>query len=191
LRLLERTGFLGRDATVDSYDAMGAASRRVVDEMLPDDWTWTDKRVLDFGCGAGKVLRHFVSEARLAEFYCCDIDAPSIDWLARELSPPFHPFLCSEEPSLPQADGYFNLIYALSVYTHITDRWAGWLLEHHRVLADGGLLLASFLGEGMIEPLIGEQWSERHVGMNALWAGKPWDQGGPVVLHSPWWIRAH
>ncbi|MBV9363211.1 MAG: class I SAM-dependent methyltransferase, partial [Solirubrobacterales bacterium] len=46
------------------------------------------------------------------------------------------------------AEGYFDLIFAWSVYTHITDRWAEWLLEHHRVLADDGLLFASFIGEG-------------------------------------------
>jgi hypothetical protein len=52
----------------------------------------------------------------------------------------------------------------MSVYTHLTDRRAGWLLEHHRVLAPDGLLLASFLGEGMIAPLIGEKWDENKSG---------------------------
>jgi hypothetical protein len=43
----------------------------------------------------------------------------------------------------------------------------------------------------MIEPLIGEDWDENKIGMNTLWAGKPWDAGGPITLHSPWWLRAH
>jgi len=83
------------------------------------------------------------------------------------------------------------LTFAMSVYTHITDHWAGWLLEHHRVLADGGLLLASFLGEAMMEPLIGEQWCEDRIGMNSLLAGHPWDLGGPITFISPWWLRMH
>jgi hypothetical protein len=78
-----------------------------------------------------------------------------------------------------------------SVYTHLTDHWAGWLLEHHRVPADDGLLLVSFLGEGMIKKLIGEDWNEDQIGMNVLWAGKSWEAGGPIAFHSPWWLRAH
>ena len=191
LNLLQRTGFLGKEATPRSYHEVGASGRTLIDIMLPEDWSWQGKRVLDFGCGVGKVLRHFAHEAMIAEFTGCDIDAPSIDWLQRNLCPPFNAFRCSEDPSLPQPDGYFNLIYAISVYTHLTDHWADWLLEHHRVLAPDGLLLASFLGEGMIEPLIGEDWDESRIGMNSLWAGKPWNDGGPIAFHSPWWLRAH
>lgn len=191
LYLLQRTGFLGEEATPSSYHEIGATGRELIDAMLPADWTWEGKRVLDFGCGVGKVLRHFATEATLAEFTGCDIDAPSIDWLQRNLHPPFGAFRCSEEPPLPQPDGYFNLIYAISVYTHLTDHWADWLLEHHRVLAPDGLLVASFLGEGMIEPLIGESWDENRIGMNSLWAGKSWDDGGPITFHSSWWLRAH
>jgi SAM-dependent methyltransferase len=146
---------------------------------------------LDFGCGVGKVIRHFAPETEVAEFSGCDIHAPSIDWLQRNLSPPFTFFRSAEAPPLPQPDGSFDLIYAISVYTHLTDSWAEWLLEHHRLLAPDGLLLASFLGEGMIEPLIGEKWDENKIGMNTLWEGKAWDAGGPITLHSPWWLRAH
>lgn len=191
LRLLQRTGCLGRDATASSYDEMGAGGREHICAMLPEDWSWAGKRVLDFGCGVGKVLRHFAGEATIAEFTGCDIHAPSIDWLQRNWCPPFSAFRCSEEPPLPQPDGYFDLIYAVSVYTHLTDHWAEWLLEHHRVLRPDGLLLASFLGEGMIRPLTGEDWDENQIGMNSLWAGNPWDVGGPITFHSPWWLRAH
>ncbi len=191
LYLLQRTGFLGDEATASSYHDVGAAGRTLIETMLPDDWSWDGKRVLDFGCGVGKVIRHFASETAVAEFTGCDIHAPSINWLQRNLSPPFNFFRCGDEPPLPQPDGYFNLIYAISVYTHLTDHWAEWLLEHHRVLAPDGLLIASFLGEGMIEPLIGERWDERKIGMNTLWAGKAWDAGGPITFHSTWWLRAH
>lgn len=191
LHLLQRTGFLGSDATASAYHEIGAAGRTLIETMLPDDWSWHGKKVLDFGCGVGKVIRHFAPETAVAEFTGCDIHAPSIDWLEQNLSPPFRFFRCAEEPPLPQPDGYFNLIYAISVYTHLTDHWAEWLLEHHRVLAPDGLLIASFLGEGMIEPLIGERWDENKIGMNTLWAGKAWDAGGPITFHSPWWLRAH
>jgi hypothetical protein len=65
------------------------------------------------------------------------------------------------------------------------------LLEHHRVLADGGLLLLSFLREGMSVPLTGEAWDEDRTGMNPLLHGYPWELGGTIAFNSEWWIRAH
>jgi SAM-dependent methyltransferase len=182
---------MGDDDPVGAYDQAGAGLRGLIESMLPDDWSWEGKRVLDFGCGAGRVLRHFAPEAETAEFWGCDIDRRSIAWMNENMAPPFHPFACEEEPGLPQDDGTFDLIYAISVYTHLTDNWAGWLLEHHRVLADGGLLLSTFLGEGMIGQLAGETWDEAKIGLNGLLHGHPWDEGGPIALSSPWWIRAH
>ena len=164
--------------------------RGLIKSLMPDDWSWSGKRVLDFGCGAGKVIRHFGAESAECEFWGCDIHGPSIDWMQSHLCPPFHAFQCQEEPGLPNEDGYFDLIFALSVYTHITEHWAGRLLERHRALADGGLLLASFLGEAMMVPLIGERWSEDQIGMNVLLAGYSWGLGGPNTFISPWWLRA-
>lgn len=182
---------MGDADPVGAYDRMGHGLRGLIEGMLPDDWSWTGRRVLDFGCGAGRVLRHFAPEATEGEFWGCDIDGPSVDWMAEHLSPPFHVFQCAETPGLPHEDGHLDLIYAISVYTHLTDHWAGWLLEHHRVLADDGLLVATFLGEGMIKALTGEEWHEDRIGMNSLLHGNPWDVGGPIALCSPWWIRAH
>lgn len=182
---------MGDQDPAGAYLNNGRFLRDLLESFLPEDWSWQGQRVLDFGCGAGKVIRQFADESDTGEFWGCDIDGPSIDWMQQNLCPPFHAFQCEETPRLPQADGYFTLIFAMSVYTHITDHWAGWLLEHHRVLADGGLLFASFLGEAMTEPLLGEPWNDQLYGMNTLWAGQSWDIGGPIAIISPWWLRAH
>ncbi len=182
---------MGEENPVGVYEDTGKMHRALLETVLPDDWSWQGKSVLDFGCGVGRVLRQFAPEAGEAEFWGCDLDRPSLDWLQSNLSPPFHFFESGEKPGLPQDDDSFDLIYAYSVYTHFTDNWAGWLLEHHRVLADGGLLFATFLGEGMFEPLTGEKWDEDQIGMNPLMHGYSWDKGGPIAINSPWWIRAH
>ena len=165
------------------------ASRDVIVANLPPGWTWPGKRVLDFGCGAGRTLRHFSSEAGAAELWGCDIDAASIEWLNANL--PVRGFVNRERPPLELEDDSFDLVYAMSVFSHITDEWSAWLLELHRVLAPDGVLIASFLGAGMSEAIAGAPWDEDRIGMNVLHAGQGWDRGGPSVLLSPWWIREH
>jgi len=189
--LLDRIGPMGDQDPVAVYLESGSAHRELLESVLPDDWTWKGKRVLDFGCGVGRMLRQFEPEAEEAEFWGCELDGRSVEWLQDGFCPPFRVFQSAEEADLPQADGEFDLIYAFSVYTHFTENWAPWLLEHHRVLADGGLLFATFLGEGMLEPLTGEKWDEDRIGMNPLMHGYPWSLGGPIAINSPWWIRLH
>jgi SAM-dependent methyltransferase len=103
-------------------------------------------------------------------------------------------FLAPERPPLPVPDGHYDLITALSVFTHITDTWAEWLLEVHRVLSDDGVFLCTFQGSGMREIRAApwhEEWSDSRFGMNVVNAGLSWADGGPSVWHAPWWIRAH
>lgn len=147
--------------------------------------------MLDFGCGAGRTLRHFVGEAQSCEMWGCDIHEPSVAWLEDHLCPPLQVFANGEEPPVPHPDGAFDLIWAVSVFTHLTDAWSRWLLELHRILADDGLIYVTFMGSGMSESIAGEPWEESRYGMNVLRSGQSWDLGGPMVLHSPWWIRAH
>jgi SAM-dependent methyltransferase len=173
------------------FDAVGRASRDTIVAHLPPDWSWEGKRVLDFGCGVGRTLRHFQAEADKAEFVGCDIDAESIGWVNAHLSGTARGVVSGEWPPLPFADDSFDLVYALSVFTHLTDSWSAWLLELRRVLAVDGLLMASFLGEGMSSEIAREAWVEDRIGMNALLAHRPWHRGGPMVMLSPWWIREH
>ena len=80
------------------------------------------QKVLDFGCFTGRLLRWFLDEARSGvEFWGVDIDAYAIDWIASRLTPPFNFAVTTTEPHLPFPDAYFDLIYAGSVFTHMTD----------------------------------------------------------------------
>ena len=148
--------------------------------------------VLDFRCpDRSRGLRHLLPEAQHAEFWGSDIDRGCIAWNEQHLTPPMSFVVNDEAPPLPLPAADFDLVYAMSVFTHITKHWSAWLLELHRVLAPGGILVATFMGEGMSEAVAGTPWCEEHVGMNVYLAGQSWELGGPMVLHSPWWIAEH
>jgi SAM-dependent methyltransferase len=175
------------------YDDMldiAAYNRAVIDGILPEGWDYRDKSVLDFGCGIGRTVATFHDLRHETEVVGCDIHEPSIRWASAALSPPFEFFTCGEEPPLAQPDARFDLVYACSVFTHITDAWARWLVELARVVKPGGLLVASVLNRAMIGPVFGREWDDR-IGMAAGHLGRGWEAGGPCVLHSEWWLREH
>jgi SAM-dependent methyltransferase len=174
-----------------AYEELGAQTKRQLVSLLPRDWSFAAKRVLDFGSGAGRTLRHFAGEAQTAEFWSTDIDEPSITWLEENLCPPFHAWQSTVNPPLGLEHGSFDLIYAISVFTHLTDNSAQWLVELHRLLKPNGLLIATFMGRWISEWFAKESWNEDCIGMNVLHHNRDWNSGGPAVLMSEWWVREH
>lgn len=174
-----------------AYEELGAGTRTALEDLLPDGWSFEGKRVLDFGCGAGRTLRHFLTEAECAELWGADVDAPSTEWLERALCPPLHALRSRVDPPLGLEHGSFDLIWALSVFTHLTDNSLPWLLELHRLLKPDGLLIATYMGRWNSEAIADEPWGEDRVGMNVLRHDNDWALGGPMVLMSDWWVRAH
>src|SRR5215216_1303536 len=91
--LARRVGVPDQQAPVSSFDELGRTIKHTLVGLQPEGW-FEGKRVLDFGCGPGKALRHFLPEAERCEFFGCDIHEPSIRWLEEHLSPPLKVFVC-------------------------------------------------------------------------------------------------
>jgi SAM-dependent methyltransferase len=101
--------------------------------------------VLDFGCGCGRVLRWFPNGLPDAEWIGVDVKASSIEWCQANLAGRFERTLPS--PPLPLADASVDLVYALSVFSHLDrDAAQSWIRELRRVLRPNGRLVLSTLG---------------------------------------------
>ena len=101
--------------------------------------------LLDFGCGCGRVIRHWKDENGTA--ICgSDYNPLLVDWCRDNLG--FAEFTVNGlKPDLPHEDGRFDLIYALSVFTHLPeDLQEPWMAELNRVLSPGGTLLVTVFG---------------------------------------------
>jgi len=99
-----------------------------------------NKRILDFGCGAGRMVRWLKPFAIENEIWGTDISSEHIYWANQYLRPPFNFLTNTTIPHLPFEDKYFDLIYAGSVFTHIDDLAEAWLLEMRRILSSDGRL---------------------------------------------------
>jgi SAM-dependent methyltransferase len=102
--------------------------------------------LLDWGCGCGRVLRHWAGLPNTG-IYGCDIDGRMVAWCARNL--PFADVAVTGiSPPLPYDSETFDLVYAFSVFTHLTEELQrSWMAECGRVLKPHGHLLISTLGE--------------------------------------------
>lgn len=145
----------GRRSGYDLPDAAYLASgRRAAERVLAcvrehagDQWSPRD--ILDWGCSSGRVLRHMPSLVPDARCQGCDIDAWSIGWGAANLSPTLRMFRSTTSPHLPLPDSSLDLVYAISVFTHMSDHWDTWLMELRRTLRPGGFLFASINDENV------------------------------------------
>jgi SAM-dependent methyltransferase len=103
--------------------------------------------VLDFGCGCGRVIRWFNQFSNTTRLFGVDIDREAIDWCMQNL--PFASFKANSGlPPLSFPDEYFDAIYAISVFSHLNERYQFyWLHELRRLVKRGGIVLLSIHGE--------------------------------------------
>lgn len=107
------------------------------------------RAILDFGCGCGRVIRHFSSAAG-TKFYGADYNPEMVAWCERHL--PFAKFTSNGlGPPLPFPSKKFDLVYALSVFTHLSEELQfRWMEDLSRVLKPGGFLLLTTHGESYL-----------------------------------------
>lgn len=105
------------------------------------------RNVLDFGCGCGRQIRWFADLSGSCRLHGSDVCAPAIRWNQRHLG--FAEFAVNGPlPPLPYPDAKFDLVYSISVFTHLNgEAQEPWLAELERVASPGGLVLISVQGE--------------------------------------------
>ena len=146
--------------TADSvwFVESGRASAEVIRETaarhgLPLD---SIRLMLDLGCGCGRVLRHW-QHLSSVEIHGAEPNEQLATWCSRNL--PFARVQRSSPlPPLPYEAEAFDLVYAVSVFTHLTEQvQLLWLAELARILRPGGLLLFSVHGDRYLGKLTGAE----------------------------------
>lgn len=114
--------------------------------------------ILDFGCGCGRVLRQWAPLS--AAIHGADYNPHAVEWCRRHLQ-----FArCQHNglaPPLPYEREQFDLVYALSVFTHLPEPLMfDWMQEMGRVLKPQGLLIISTHGTAFLDQLSPEQQAD-------------------------------
>lgn len=124
-----------------------------------------DSRVLDIGCGWGRITRFFARDFAPENIHGVDIDSRAVV-LCQFLGVPGQFIQTQPGARLPFPDGFFSCIVAASVFTHLPEPVASSLIDEiSRVAAPGAIIVftvedSSFLKNFEIEGIEnhGERW---------------------------------
>ena len=110
------------------------------------------ERILDFGCGCGRIARH-LQNLKGVEVFGTDISPSLTAWSRDNLT--FGRFSTNGlESGLKYPDSSFDFIYAVAVFGHFReDLQKHWMSELKRVLKPGGFLLITVKGKNRIGEL--------------------------------------
>jgi len=108
--------------------------------------------ILDFGCGCGRIIRHFASLKKY-NLFGSDLNPDLIEWCGNNLS--FSKFDVNNLlPPLKYENDFFDLVYARSVFTHLgKEVQLEWINEMRRILKPGGMFYFTTHGKNTITPL--------------------------------------
>ena len=117
--------------------------------------------ILDFGCGSGRVLLGWHLEGAVRDLFGCDTSEALIAWARAHLPAAIHFDRTASVPPLPYPDQRFDLVYAVSVFTHLAyDTQRLWARELARVLKPGGILLLTVHGIPYVRLFLPERLEE-------------------------------
>ena len=103
------------------------------------------RRILDLGCGCGRIARH-LPKLTSAEIHGVDYNPQLISWCAKNLKGRF--VLNRLHPPLSFPDAHFDVVYLMSVFTHLRrETQEGWLVELQRIVRPGGVAIVTFHDE--------------------------------------------
>ncbi len=111
-------------------------------------------KILDWGCGPGRIIRQLPAlTGPGCSFFGTDYNARSIAWCSAHL-PGIQFHKNNIEAALPYAGDYFDVIYGISIFTHLSEpAHYAWYGELMRVLAPGGILLLTTQGDNFLPKL--------------------------------------
>lgn len=113
--------------------------------------------ICDWGCGPMRVLRHLPTHFPDARLIGLDYNPLTIDWATRTF-PEIRFILNRLEPPLPLATGEVDVLYGISVFTHLSEQQHyGFVAELRRCLAPGGILIVTLHGDRYAQKLTADE----------------------------------
>lgn len=132
----------------ERYYNGGLKSAEWIVDLLAPHIAWDNKRILDWGCGPGRIIRHLPDLLpETCFFYGTDANEKTIAWCQQTL----HDIDFQNNginPPLNYQQDYFDALYGISIFTHLSaQNHEKWFEELCRVSKKGGIILITTQGD--------------------------------------------
>jgi SAM-dependent methyltransferase len=173
-----------------SFHDRGVRSVEAIRSVLARDGTSLEdlEAMLDFGCGCGRVMRHWRNIREVA-LHGTDYNRALIAWCRANL--PFASFQSNgPEPALDYPDASFDFIYSFSVFTHLdAELQLPWLVELKRVVRTGGLVMLTLFGKSRLRILEGQDREGFLAGELVVQRGEEAGTNACTAFHPEGYVR--
>lgn len=141
-------------------------------------------KVLDFGCGWGRISRLMARKFGQAPIYGLDVNAEAL--AVASLAMPKASFsLIDNFPPAPLRDNLIDIAFSVSVFSHLNEEFQKcWADELHRMIRSGGLLFVTYHGPWLMNRISDY---ERDVGVKDAWHSSLAEQASFLEKYRQQW----
>lgn len=141
------------------YYETGLSHARLVSDLITEYVSEKDIKIFEWGCGPARVIRHLQEIAGFenVELYGSDCNKDSIKWCRKNIAN-VHFSRNHFEPPLPLDSAFFDCVYAISIFTHLSLKMHyAWIAELFRIVKPNGILIFTTHGDLYAKNLSSEE----------------------------------
>ena len=130
-----------------NYYNSGNNTAQILKRLFEKYINFQDTRVLDWGCGPSRVIRHFSKLCPSSEFFGTDYNSNTINWNKANIKDVTFELNKLTPPTKFKSD-FFNMIYGMSVFTHLSiENHRNWIDELYRISKNNAILILTTHGD--------------------------------------------
>jgi len=172
-----------------SYKETGLDDAKRITNELKELNLLNIQSLLEWGCGPGRVIRHMPDLLKKTELFGSDYNSESIEWCNKNFSS--IKFVKNElNPPLSFDNNSFDFIYAISVFTHLSEiKCFEWINELSRILKPGGIIMVWTNGDVISKRILPEE-KQKYLSGKFVVRDK-YEEGKKMFLsfHPPIWVK--
>jgi SAM-dependent methyltransferase len=139
-----------------TYYDMGLRHSRLISDLIRAYISENEIKICEWGCGPARIIRHLerISDFTKIELLGTDYNEESIIWCKKNIKN-VHFLKNSLEPPLPVEAEVFDCVYAISIFTHLSERMHyAWIQELFRTIKPNGILIFTTHGDSCAKGLL-------------------------------------
>ena len=139
----------------DYFDT-GLSHAALITQLIREYFPEGVLTICEWGCGPARVIRHLANTPALSgcDLIGTDYNDEAIAWCARSING-IRFERNGLQPPLPLPSEHCDCVYAISIFTHLSERMHyAWVTELFRILKPGGILIFTTHGDRSADRLL-------------------------------------